>query len=216
MQRRALVIHDVRVTGRLPLGEDEPTRTDPVRPLRQPGNRHQQQIALADQPTRDPSRTTLHTHQSLLPAVCLTSRVTSHHRAAEGRLAAGRTRSLDAPQEYRKPQPPNRNVRGMNGGTPRRGRPCLVSAISRPTASAVPLRPALRPGPATRRGQQTGRLPDADRKNLEATAPARPGLDCQTAIGQSTSSERRVWRSRKRRRVGVCSSMDRCSPLLPE
>ncbi len=28
MQRRALVIHDVRMTGRLPLGENEPTRTD--------------------------------------------------------------------------------------------------------------------------------------------------------------------------------------------
>ena len=50
MQRRTLVIHDVRVTGRLALGEDEPARTDPNRPLRQPGNRHQQQIALADQP----------------------------------------------------------------------------------------------------------------------------------------------------------------------
>ena len=32
MQRRALVVHDVRVTGRLPLGEDEPTRTAPVAP----------------------------------------------------------------------------------------------------------------------------------------------------------------------------------------
>ena len=55
MQRRALVIHDVRVTGRLPLREDEPARTDTMRPLRQPRNRHQQQVALADQPRGTPA-----------------------------------------------------------------------------------------------------------------------------------------------------------------
>ena len=55
MQRRTLVIHDVRMTGRLPLREDEPTRPDTVSPLRQPRHRHQQQVALADQPTRDPA-----------------------------------------------------------------------------------------------------------------------------------------------------------------
>ena len=36
MQRRALVIHDVRVTGRLALGEDEPARTDPTAPSGNP------------------------------------------------------------------------------------------------------------------------------------------------------------------------------------
>ena len=52
MQRRALVVDDVRVTGRLPLGENEPPPAYAPHALRQPGNRHQQQVALADQPRR--------------------------------------------------------------------------------------------------------------------------------------------------------------------